>query len=359
MGGRRKQSATGSLWNSGMHNLRAHGLIHRAVVVATYVQLDGPEAFPEVTVTPSAVYCDVLLYSTSEGLRGAPLRRVLVAQDCGMHDGKLWHPRAATQDFSRTAGLDPNVSDPKNLDGDHVLIQYMEDNLSLPVITKRLPHPRMGFGNEALASAGHRLKLKLVDGQPDYWKHHGSFAGFDKDGNFIVDTTRAHSGQYDVSGNEVPVPDAAHGNTTYVVSDKATFKVIGLDVNGLNPKFELSVKDNELHLKLQNGESLLISGKDGSVTMKAGDGAVHVALAEHLETMLWNVLKGQSDSDKTAFSLALAALAADMTALGAAVAIGATSAAAIAAYQGTPGAASVVPAYNAAVTSTKVSVPDG
>lgn len=288
-GGMRKQTATGSLRGNGESGLRAHGLVSRGVVLATYRQLDGDPAFPETVGAASAVYCDVLLYSASEGMRGAPLRRVLVAQDCGMHDGHVWLPRAATMDVSKTSaaetGLDIRTADPQNLDGDHVLIQYIDDSFHQPVITRRLPHPRMGQGNESLASAGHRMKLKLVDGNPDFWKHHGSFVGFDNEGGFIVDTSRAHNGALGAEGAEEPADNAANGDQTFVVNSKATFRIVGVNPDGAVPKFELLISDNSLVLKLVDGNSLQISGNGSAAVATIGDGTFNVPVVEKLQAL--------------------------------------------------------------------------
>lgn len=291
-GGNRTQSAVAQREGRGDHHLRARGLILRGVVIATYVQLDGTRAVPESTSQNiTGVYCDVLVYSSIEGFKNGPLKGVPVVQNVGMHTGNIWIPRATRQDLSQLA-LKIATADPVNLDGDHVLIQFLEDDLSRPIITGRYLHPRMGQGNEGLDSAGHRMKLKVTDGEPYLWKHAGAYFGVDKDGNFVIDTTRAHSGQYDASGNEVPADNAANGNVNLILNNQATLTVTGVDSNGANVKFSLSLLDNQLIVQLDGGDSLAVIGKDGATTMQVGDGAKHVAIVEALEALYGDGLSG-------------------------------------------------------------------
>jgi hypothetical protein len=261
--------------------------------VATYVQVDE-DAFPTPTPTdtnPSpgpfisnivSVYCDVYCYSSMEGMRECMLRRCLVSQPYGgLHEGHVWKPRAARLDLSG-GDVGANTVEPRDLDGDHVLVTFMDDLITQPVIIRAVPHPRLDPGNED-APSGQRMKLALADGEPDFWKHRGGFRGIDDKGNFLVDTTRAHGGEYGADGLETAKEDADHGNHTFMVPSTAKFTVVGLDKNRANPKFELVIEDNQYTLKLSDGESLAIVGKDGATTMKVGDGIKHVAIVEALE----------------------------------------------------------------------------
>lgn len=270
-GGEVKQSGTPAwLPGRGGAGLRAHGLLLSGVVVTTYVQTDDASPFPAgVMDDPVAVYCDVITYSSAEGLYSAFLRGVLVLGH-GMHHGHVWRPRAASQDV-RTGTLNADTMDPRDLDGDHVLISFLEDNLSKPIIVGLLPHPRTGLGNAALPAAGHRMRLKVADGNPELWKHQGTFHGVDNDGNYLLDTTRAHSGKYDVSGNEVPVPDDAHGNVIVKVNRRAKFRVVGLDKDGGAEAFRLELEDGKA--TVQMGGSL-----DNAVVLDTDAGKLAVTL---------------------------------------------------------------------------------
>lgn len=335
-GGTRRQSAIPDRPGAGQgqHALRAGGIILRAAVTATYVQLDGSPALPTSLVSaPTAVYCDVLTYSSMAGYRNGPLARVPVMQHLGLHHGHLWLPKASTTNINDGAPIGKSTMDPQDLDGDHVLIQFLEDDLSRPIITGLVPHPRLNTGNDEL-EVGHRLKLKLADGNPEFWKRNGSFFGFDKDGNFTIDTTRANSGEVGTDGSETPADNAANGNVTVKLNAKTTLRLVGLNVDGADPKFELTLKDNELILKLQDGETLKLTDKDGNATMTVGDGARHVAIVEALQALY------------TSLQTKLIAFDAHVHPTG----VGPS---------GPPAPLIAAPAWDPAINSTKVKIPNG
>lgn len=272
----------------GSHRLRAHGLNVRAVVTQTYVQVDGEpwgqaasedangNSIPERISTdieqrPVAVYCDVITYGSSEGFRFQPMRRVPVFTDSGMHEGRVWVPRASTQDVEERE-LDLNLSNLSDLDGDHVLIQFLEDDLTQPFISRRIPHPKMGHRNDERDLPGHRMRLQKADGNPDFHKHRGVYYGVDTLGNFIVDTTRAHEGKYNADGSEVPLNDAGHGRVRLVINSASQLEIVGVDENGENEQFALVLKDN------------LLQFRDGGLA------GYHPIIYEHMATM-WTLVK--------------------------------------------------------------------
>ena len=183
---------------------QAHGLLVRGVVVATYVY-DDP-GHPFANDQPAAIYCDVLVYTQLTGGRTYLLKNVLVSQEyASMQGGVIYHPRAATQTISG-APLDPSeVIDPAQLDGDHVLVGFIDDRRHQPVILRMLPPPNSDIGH-AGDPLGHRTRLTLVDGQPWLLKCNGAFLGFDGAGNWVVDTTQANDGGIDATGREIPSP---------------------------------------------------------------------------------------------------------------------------------------------------------
>ena len=293
VGGRRKQSGIQTYHGAGRGVRAAKGLMLRGVVTATYVQLEDAEnPYPYaprdgqaalLVENIAAVYCDVLTYGAVTTTRTTKLHRVLVSQTrAGIHDGDVWKPRAARIDISAPQ-LDQRLAQPFDLDGDHVLIGFMEDNLDLPVILRALPHPRAGFGNEGLPEAGHRLRMRSADGEPDYRKHRGTFFGVDDLGNFVLDATRAHDGDYTTDGNEEPGDDATNGGVSIRLSAKSSFHVVGTDPDAANPKFDAVLADNALTVRLSNGASLSLTGKDSAAALAIGDGSVHAAVFEHLQ----------------------------------------------------------------------------
>lgn len=308
-GGRRRQSAVPQRKGFRDHVLRAHGLNVRAAVLTTYVQLDGTAALPDDTFqNVTAVYCDVLVYTSIEGYRGGPLARVPVMQHLGMHSGHIWVPKPTTVDVVESS-LKSATVDPMDVDGDHVRIEFLEDDLSRPIITGRIPHPRLGQGNEELVEVGHRMKLKTADGLVEFWKHNGTFFGVDKDGNFVVNTSRAHSGETSATGAEVPKDDASHGHVNVVLSDKTKLTVVDASGNNL----------------------LELDTASGSVVAKFGTGAKHVAIVEALE-----------DFYNTTIKPWLAAITVG-TGVG----------------PSTPPLNNPPPPWSSAINSTKIKIPDG
>ena len=296
--------------------LQAQGLLLRGVVTNTWV-LDSEE-HPYKGYGAVAVYCDVLCYSGPPSMRWRFLPSCLVSQDSGnMQSGHVWKPRAAKKDISKNP-LDLNSgSNPAQWDGDHVLVGFLDDSLNQPVILRGIPHPSRDIGHENRA-IGHRTGLKLVDGDPNFWKHHGTFFGVADNGDFVVDTTFANDGTNNATGDE-PAPSNSKGSVTFKAPKGATYSLqlhdmASPDVPVLKAKLEL---------------------QEGALTFTiTGATPQHVAVVEPLQ-----VLYGALSSVLTTFNSHTHP-----------------------APGGTTSATTqpmVVPAWNSAINSTKVIVPGG
>lgn len=278
---------------------RTHGLLSRGVVVATYVT-DDATGHPALTSGSAhsnnpqspgglgvAIYCDVLLFPSIAGSRWCGLRNVLVSQErSGIHRGNIWKPRAATVDVV-TGNMDDALSNPANLDGDHVLIGFLDDAFDQPVILRSLPHPSSDKGNENY-SIGTRTKLKLTDGDPEFWKHHGVFWGVDNEGNHIIDSTFANDGTLAADGSEAAPPVDSKGTQTRNLPKDATHNLQLWDMS--NPAVpvrvaKVTLEDTQWVISFLEGATILIDGTGPLATMTLGDGAVAVAVADHLETL--------------------------------------------------------------------------
>jgi hypothetical protein len=249
---------------------RANGLLLRGCVTATYLTDDpGRQGNTSYWLgeTPVAVYCDVLCYSGIPGNRFVFLRKVLVSQERGgIHDGKVWKPKATKIDINGTSLNSDTGGNPANWDGDHVLVGFLEDNLSLPIILRGLPHPKQDAG-AANNPVGQRLTLLTADGDPEFLKHHGSFYGIDDAGNFVVDTTLANNGTTDAVGEEPPAKtDGSVGNYNVNLPAGSTMTI-----------------------QIGGGLSLVLTANGSDATMTLGDGQKSVSIAENLQT-LWNNL---------------------------------------------------------------------
>jgi hypothetical protein len=285
------------------------GLLIRGVVTATYV-VDDPN-HPRADQQPVAIYCDVLGYGNIPGTTFRYIKSCLVLQDRGaIHSGRIWKPRATTLDIA--GGLDTEGgSNPVNLDGDHVLVGFMDNSFNVPVILGGLPHPNADLGNESLA-VGQRKRLRVADGDPDFFRHHGAFYGISTVGDFVVDLTKATDGSIEGDGKETAPPgDGTVGN--HRVKLPAASKYF-LDIDG-GPTIEIELKGSTAKLKL-------------------GDGAVHAAIYEALEDFWNNTIRPQH---------ILADAHQHPTAMG---------------LSGPPTVTLSTPVLDTAIKSTKVSFPD-
>ncbi len=291
---------------------KAHGLLIRGVVIHTHVtdSDEHPNADAPATQAPLAVYCDVMAYPSIGGQRFLALKNVLVAQNvAGLHRGRIWKPRPAKLDFVDDFDIEGG-SNPAQVDGDHVLIAFMNDNLAQPIIIGALPHPGVDLGREG-KELGRRMKLLEADGDPDLTRHHGVVWGVDNLGNFSINTNFANDGILDADGKEAvpPVVDT-QGNINLNIPLESS---LTLNINDMaapdtpDPKMiytfqkdkniiEIKDASGDWQLKIDSGtNTVLIAGKDGAATLTLGDGAVSVAVADHLET-LYGTLKTKLDA---------------------------------------------------------------
>ena len=275
-----------------------HGLLVRGVVMATYV-LDDP-GHPSQTETsddgkdPVAVYCDVLVYSALRACHSHYLTKVPVSQDRGsLHDGRIWMPKATSIDVTG-AVLDPNTGTRvANMDGDHVLVGFMDDALNLPVILAGIPHPSHDVGNLD-RTTGHRRGLKLVDGHPDLFKHHGTVYGVLDNGDYRVDTTHANDGKLNADGTEPDPPTDGKGAQRFDLPQDAEQRIEWWDmVDPMAPvskSYILATKDGyEIHL--DGGATLKVELKDGGAKLTLGDGAKSAIIAEAWQAFFDGTLK--------------------------------------------------------------------
>lgn len=231
----------------GRDSFDASGLLVRGVVIAVYVS-DGDAAYPE-SVDPSRnhVYADVMVYSTRPALHRAILRRVACGS-AGLHGGPLWRPRATSGTFS--GRVLSHQSDPMDLDGDHLLIAFVDGDLSSPTMLRVVDHPRRGLGLEGLDTLGQRETLRVVDGDPMLWKHHGTFFGVDAGGDFVVDARRANTGNFPEG---VESPEASAGDVRVLVRPSGEVIVSGLAADGSGESFKIALTNAGLAVSLDAG----------------------------------------------------------------------------------------------------------
>ena len=150
---------------TGNRQVRAQGLQVRGVVVAVYVY-DSEGLINQPNVQPNAIYVDVLIY----GRHNTVIPRVLwTTERSGLHEGEICIPRAATIDTTGNE-LDLTRAKPQSLDGDHVIIGFLEDDLTQPYVVRAVQHPSSDIGNSE-KPLGQRMRLLESDGNPRLWKH--------------------------------------------------------------------------------------------------------------------------------------------------------------------------------------------
>lgn len=275
----------------------AQGLLVRGVVVATYV-IDDPH-YPKTSVTdaaaqdPVAVYCDVLCYSSVPGMRWVPLAKVMVTQDKGsIHNGRVWKPKAAKIDVLQNKLQLDGATNPAYLDGDHVLIGFLDGHKNQPIILGGIPHPSHNIGN-LKRSKGHRNQLKVADGDPDFFKHHGTFYGIDTNGDWLTDTTFANDGTLDATGHEANPPTDGKGAQKALLPQDAEKRTEWFDMSTpdspISKAYE-SLKKALYELSL-GGATLKVDGKDATAKLVLGDGAKSAIIAEAWETFFDGAFK--------------------------------------------------------------------
>lgn len=285
---------------------RANGLLLRGVVVETYVTDDSghPQADTPADQAPIAVYCDVLVFPSIPGQRWVGLRNVLVTQEiAGLHRGRIWKPRPASIDFLDSLSIEEG-SNPAYMDGDHVLVGFMNDNLAQPVIMRALPHPQTDLGREDKA-LGRRMKLTDADGDPDLFRHHGVHWGVDDLGNYGISTNYANDGVIDADGKEPPPSGASDtGNITLDLPKEAKLTINLNDMSSVDSpspqltftledgkcKIEIdqstfTLEDDKCTVEIASGATVEITEKDSDAKLVLGDGAKSAAIAERLEAL--------------------------------------------------------------------------
>lgn len=199
------------------HPVGRGSMILRAVVLRTY--LDGDPAAADGQKRPydqaratAQVECDVYLFRS-------PRRRVLLRVPVMQHGSGtvnvhgLWIPRPSTRsldpagrtDLDGIVGASPATpANPDALDGDHVLVQFIENDPEQPIVVGSYPHPRASW-------RAHRAL-----GQQVLTRHQGTEARLDERGNVLIDTTGAT-----LPDGETASADGKSGNITLKLKEAA------------------------------------------------------------------------------------------------------------------------------------------
>lgn len=201
---------------------------YKAVVVKSYVHDD-----PENERRALKVTADVILVTSQ-----VPLYRVGVLQpNYGVNNvHSLWVPQDSTRSLTSEDGVllqkvspqgtvDARSATPfDELDGDQVLVTFVEGDLDYPVIIGALPHERT---NRVIVSATAAVPTEGTPQKRDHYiAHHGAEQRIDEYGNMWFSTTAAY-------GTDKIEEDPANGrgHVTFKVKDSRNFDVMmGNDV---------------------------------------------------------------------------------------------------------------------------------
>jgi hypothetical protein len=271
----------------------------------------------------------------------------------GVADFETWTPRPAAKD---PMALNPKDKSPsqKLEAGSQVLVLCLSGNARYGIIVGGLPHTEATKDPEGLrsmpetADAGH------------YWirRFNGVTMHVDDAGQFLLsfrgatdaDDQLRDSADANASGSQMALTKDGsirfqtkdgqqsihldHTNNKISVRANTALEVTGLDADGETPKFQLTMNNGELTVRLQDGATLAVVGKDGDTKMTVGDGTRHVAIVEALE-VLYNQLKAKLDLFDAHIHPS---------------AMGPT---------GPPAPTIMAPAWDPAIKSNKVSIPNG
>lgn len=192
----------GNLLQSGVYSRPANayhepnntqGWITRAVVLQVYYPEDDDLSGWTSGGLQRAITCDVRTY----GAYSRELTRIPVLQlNHGLWDQNVYIPRAARVnitggDFVPRPSKTKGPTAAEDLDGDHVLIAFLDNHPDQAVILPySLPHPKSNYSPTK------------ADGRVRRIRHNGALIEFDKDGNLGIDATGAAKPDLKKDGSE-------------------------------------------------------------------------------------------------------------------------------------------------------------
>lgn len=272
---------------------------------AIYLTARGPRT--QAPARRRVLYCDVFVYTSFRGMRFTLLERVLIPQPAGgLHTGTIWRPRATTKRLDLREGT--RQINPADLDGDHVIVSFLDDDLAQPFVLANIPHPQSDVGQPASRRS---LAVRTADDHPKITKHNGIEYGVTGEGNFVVDLVRANDGKTDdqgraprlptepVSVSNIEVPSTA-GSVDITLRGGQTVRIRILDPDTPDDAtkaaiFEITGSIVKIGPKADDAVVMHLaeSGNRGALTL--GDGSNAAAISQKLEA-LYTQLKTFLDS---------------------------------------------------------------
>lgn len=172
--------------------------LYRAVVVNTY----APDAIENRQ--RYQVECDVVLATSM-----LPLARVPVQQaSYGVNNAQPWCPKPSTRSVTTGRPLNLRVASRRgtfvapataldDLDGDHVIIQFVEGSLDYPIITGAFTHRRTKRRVRQTGTGWRTTGAATTRGTPhkdeSYLVHQGTEFRINERGDLLIDSVGAHT----------------------------------------------------------------------------------------------------------------------------------------------------------------------
>jgi hypothetical protein len=221
------------------------------------------------------IRCDVYVYSTNQYAAG-PVHDVLVTYPySGLQEGDVMLPRATTRNIEEIdKGVELGYLNPASLDGDHVLIGFIDGQLALPVVVGYLPHPSADEGKTDTDAIGYRMLPREADGNPKFSKHQGVYTGIGKDGNYEANTTKAHKG---VDG----VRTAAEGGGYTAEGEEVSSTEADAEGVATSGNYTIKLKQNaKLLIEFESGNKIELTDNDGVLKLSVDSVQIGNAAAE-------------------------------------------------------------------------------
>lgn len=242
--------------------LAPRAALYRAIVTRTYVTTD-PESRSRF-----AVECDVILVNSNKPLPRVPVTQVQQGVN-NVHD--LWIPRPCTRVVSDAtaavsfAGLgtlgQPNVAPSLygDLDGDHVVLGFIENDPDFPIILRAYPHARTKrlVTGDADSIGWEPGNAGTTRGTPYrnemYTAHYGTEVRVNAKGDLLIDTV----GAFDDPATEDASVDSGQIRFRVKNSQRFTVEMDGTDV------LEVWKDGSQVRIDLgENAAQRLILGDD-------------------------------------------------------------------------------------------------
>jgi hypothetical protein len=263
---------------------------HRAVVLHVHWPSD------ESNTSKNCFEVDLALYNRHW------LPNVPVMHYQGGGDSDIWVPQPSLRTFygeefyGAYKPTDPealarflsNIGPIDELDGDHVLVDYVEGRAYCPIVTGRITHRAVDPDLEREYRAPEvALHHGACTGFTRRWRHSDTKFGVDEAGNFFVD---AHNGGWPNNDGERR-PQGPRGRVyvqgTGVVLRNMQHDIAGLPVDTKGPAFCLEQK--EVKLELPNGQELVVEQNGAPSTEKVARAGVTTAEFQklHAQDQAW------------------------------------------------------------------------